>query len=206
MVKNQDVASTHEEASASELETTKEDKPEKGGKKANAEKTAIQSGEPEDTPTTERQSKLEGKAKVKAQKPAMVMPRKPSSEPTNSRKVVAETQEDITEIDETCVSIVDHTLEEPSPKRPTKNTSRPAVASQRKQTTVARRRAGSASDTERAGSDPALRRKLGDMTKKFENVDLKYRNLREVGVVEANANMEALRKQCDAATSGMSYH
>lgn len=59
-----------------------------------------------------------------------------------------------------------------------------------------RRRAGSASDTERG--DPNLRRKLGDMTRKFENVDLKYRNLKEVGVNEANANMEKLRKQCDA--------
>jgi len=58
-----------------------------------------------------------------------------------------------------------------------------------------RRRAGSASDTERG--DPSLRRKLGDMTRKFENVDLKYRNLKEVGINEANANMEKLRKQCD---------
>ncbi|KAK5047317.1 hypothetical protein LTR84_006839 [Exophiala bonariae] len=59
-----------------------------------------------------------------------------------------------------------------------------------------RRRAGSASDTERG--DPNLRRKLGDITRKFENVDLKYRTLKEVGVNEANANMEKLRKQCDA--------
>lgn len=59
-----------------------------------------------------------------------------------------------------------------------------------------RRRAGSASDTERG--DPNLRRKLGDITRKFENVDLKYRNLKEVGINEANTNMEKLRKQCDA--------
>lgn len=58
-----------------------------------------------------------------------------------------------------------------------------------------RRRAGSASDAERG--DPNLRRKLGDITRKFENVDLKYRNLKEVGIHEANANMEKLRKQCD---------
>ncbi len=61
-----------------------------------------------------------------------------------------------------------------------------------------RRRAGSASDTERG--DPNLRRKLGDITRRFENVDLKYRNLKEVGVNEANANMDKLRKQCDATT------
>jgi hypothetical protein len=61
-----------------------------------------------------------------------------------------------------------------------------------------RRRAGSASDTERG--DPNLRRKLGDVTRKFENIDLKYRNLKEVGIGEANANMEKLRKQCEATT------
>lgn len=61
-----------------------------------------------------------------------------------------------------------------------------------------RRRAGSASDTERG--DPNLRRKLGDVSRKYENIDMKYRNLKDVGVNEANANMEKLRKQCDATT------
>ena len=67
-----------------------------------------------------------------------------------------------------------------------------------------RYRAGSASDTERNGVDPQLRRKLGDVTRKFESIELKYRNLRETGVVEANANVERLRKQCEATTAGMS--
>ena len=58
------------------------------------------------------------------------------------------------------------------------------------------RRAGSASDTERGG-DPAIRRKLGDLTQKFESLDLKYRHLREVGVKEAEANFEKLRKQSE---------
>ncbi|EHY59039.1 hypothetical protein ABEF92_003746 [Exophiala dermatitidis] len=64
---------------------------------------------------------------------------------------------------------------------------------------AAQRRAGSASDTDNRGGDPSLRRKLGDITRKFENVDLKYRNLKEVGIHEASTNMEKLRKQCDAA-------
>lgn len=42
------------------------------------------------------------------------------------------------------------------------------------------------------------------MTRKFENVDLKYRNLKEVGIVEANANMEKVRKQCEATTAASS--
>jgi Chromosome segregation protein Csm1/Pcs1 len=69
-----------------------------------------------------------------------------------------------------------------------------------RQDSTLRRRAGSASDTERGG-DPNLRRKLGDVTRKFENIDLKYRNLKEVGISEANVNMEKLRKQCEATTA-----
>ncbi|KAF2138062.1 uncharacterized protein K452DRAFT_353292 [Aplosporella prunicola CBS 121167] len=50
----------------------------------------------------------------------------------------------------------------------------------------------------RGGSnDPALRRKLGDMTKKFENMDVKYRNLREVG----QSSDERARAQNDLIAS-----
>ncbi|EXJ80830.1 hypothetical protein A1O3_07114 [Capronia epimyces CBS 606.96] len=70
-------------------------------------------------------------------------------------------------------------------------------ASRTRQESGYRRRAESASDAERG--DPNLRRKLGDITRKLENVDLKYRNLKDVGINEANANMEKVRKQCDAA-------
>ena len=66
-----------------------------------------------------------------------------------------------------------------------------------------RRRAGSASDSERYGGEPQLRRKLGDMTRKYENVDSKYRSLREVGIAQADANVERLKKQCEATTAGM---
>jgi len=65
-----------------------------------------------------------------------------------------------------------------------------------------RKRAGSASDTERG--DHHLRRKLGDVTRQFENVNLKYRNLKEIGINEANANMEKLRKQCEMTTAASS--
>ncbi|EED18282.1 chromosome segregation protein (Pcs1), putative [Talaromyces stipitatus ATCC 10500] len=58
-----------------------------------------------------------------------------------------------------------------------------------------------ADTVEKASSDPDLRRKLGDMTKKYETLELKYRNLREIGIVEANANFEKIRKQCESATN-----
>ncbi|KAJ5631569.1 Chromosome segregation protein (Pcs1) [Penicillium longicatenatum] len=51
------------------------------------------------------------------------------------------------------------------------------------------------------GGEPELRRKIGDLTKKQEALESKYRNLREIGVVEANTNMEKLRKQCETVTT-----
>ena len=67
--------------------------------------------------------------------------------------------------------------------------------SQRRQPLPPRRRANSASDTDH---DPTTRRKLGEMTLKFESLDLKYRNLREVGIKQAESNFEKLRLQSDA--------
>lgn len=81
------------------------------------------------------------------------------------------------------------------PVQISRQTSIVRTASRRPQDATYRRRAGSASDTERG--DPNLRRKLGDITLKFENIDLKYRNLKEVGVHEATANAEKMRKQCE---------
>ncbi|KAJ5964582.1 uncharacterized protein N7479_004458 [Penicillium vulpinum] len=50
------------------------------------------------------------------------------------------------------------------------------------------------------GGDPELRRRLGELTKKHDALESKYRNLREIGIVEANTNMEKLRKQSETVT------
>ncbi|KAK4210429.1 chromosome segregation protein Csm1/Pcs1-domain-containing protein [Rhypophila decipiens] len=55
---------------------------------------------------------------------------------------------------------------------------------------------GSASPS-KTSSDPALRRRLGEMTQKYENLEQKYHNLREIAVKEAESNFEKLRKQTD---------
>jgi hypothetical protein len=57
-------------------------------------------------------------------------------------------------------------------------------------------------ETEQSG-DPELRRRLGELNKKYDALEVKYRNLREIGIVEANANMDKLRKQSEAVTTGM---
>lgn len=64
-------------------------------------------------------------------------------------------------------------------------------------------RAGSGPDTER--NDPSLRRKLGEMTKKYENMQLKYKELREVGVKEYEKNYEKIRKNSEEKARGESF-
>ncbi|WPG99397.1 Hypothetical protein R9X50_00221100 [Acrodontium crateriforme] len=61
----------------------------------------------------------------------------------------------------------------------------------------ARERSGSASATERRGGDPEMRRKLNEMTKKYENVNLKYQNLQEIGKSNADTNFEKLKRASD---------
>lgn len=80
-------------------------------------------------------------------------------------------------------------------------TSVPLAVPESRQNSTQRRRAGSASDTER--NEPAVRRRLGEMTKKLENLDLKYRNIREVGIKEAEHNFERLKKQSEESKKGM---
>ncbi|OQD80458.1 hypothetical protein PENANT_c035G08236 [Penicillium antarcticum] len=49
--------------------------------------------------------------------------------------------------------------------------------------------------------DPELRRRLGELNKKHDALEAKYRNLREIGIVEANANMDKLRRQSEIITT-----
>jgi len=122
--------------------------------------------------------------------------RQPSAEIKQRNDIIQETQGSAVDMDD----YGDEDVEEPTPKPIRRYTSVPRAASQTRQTSVPRRRAGSASDTER--NDPAIRRKLGEMTKKLENLDLKYRNIREVGIKEAEHNFEKLKKQSEESKKG----
>ncbi|KAI8630586.1 hypothetical protein F5Y19DRAFT_51264 [Xylariaceae sp. FL1651] len=57
----------------------------------------------------------------------------------------------------------------------------------------ASRRPVSASDSEL--HDPSLRRRIGELTRKYESLEAKYRDLREIGVKEAERNFDRLKKQ-----------
>ncbi|KAL3418348.1 chromosome segregation protein [Phlyctema vagabunda] len=83
---------------------------------------------------------------------------------------------------------MDSTIPEPAPleRNRSKSQTRPAPSN---------RRVGTSSDNER--SDPALRRRLGDMTKKLEALETKYKDLRELGVKDAEKVFDKLKKQVD---------
>ncbi|KAH8586830.1 chromosome segregation protein Csm1/Pcs1-domain-containing protein [Bisporella sp. PMI_857] len=114
-------------------------------------------------------------------------------EPT-PEKVIQETQvpaQDEMEVDDGG----DEEVIEETVSRVASNVRRPRSDSMARQAVPIHRRAGSGSDTER--SDPALRRKLGDMTNKFEALNIKYQDLREIGLKEAERNFERLKKQSE---------
>ena len=116
----------------------------------------------------------------------------PKSAPASMDKslVVLETQVPRVELEST---MEEEEIEKPIPKPV--HASRPREPFHPRQPSLQRRRAGSTSDTER--SDPALRRKLGDMTKKHDSLSVKYQDLREIGLKEAERNFERYRKQTE---------
>ncbi len=121
------------------------------------------------------------------------VPQEPSPE-----KVIMETQ---TQIQQMEVDDADEEIEETISKV-AHNVTRPRSQSRPRQQSAHRRRAGSASDTER--NDPALRRKLGEVTKKYENLQLKYSDLREIGLKEAERNCERIKKNSEEKTKSKS--
>ena len=68
--------------------------------------------------------------------------------------------------------------------------------------TIARHMNGNVSDNEGVSGEPALRRKLGDTRRKLESLESKYKDLKEIGVKEAEANYERLKKQADVNANG----
>lgn len=85
----------------------------------------------------------------------------------------------------------------------TKNAKSRVAAMRNSQDLSLRKRKSSV--TAEQGGDPELRRRIGDLTRKNDTLESKYRDLREIGVEEAKANMDKLRKQCESITIGMSF-
>lgn len=52
------------------------------------------------------------------------------------------------------------------------------------------------------GDDVSIRRKLGDLSKRYESLETRHKDLRDVGVKEAERNYERLKKQSEENSAG----
>jgi len=109
-------------------------------------------------------------------------------------KIIPESQAPVMDVDNDADEEIEQTATKFAPHVRSRSDSRA------RQPSVQRRRAGSASDTERERGDPVMRRKLGDMTKKYENLHIKYQDLKEIGLKESERNFERLKKQTEEKT------
>jgi hypothetical protein len=141
-------------------------------------------------PATKKAASRRGVTKTKA--PA----KRPVPMEKQIEKVVFESQVPEMEIENTRG---EEEIEKPISK-PVHTVARSRERSHHRQPSQHRRRAGSTSDTERC--DPVLRRKLGDMTKKYESLNVKYQDLREIGLKEAERNFDRLKKQSEERIAG----
>lgn len=154
---------------------------------------------------TPRPIKRESKFR-KEEKPVQKKRRREEETEDEAANEIPETQVAVEAEEQLEQSIEEEVIEEfeaePTPKPVVVR--RPSVVRKQKspvhQTSIQLRhtRGGSFSDTERI--DPAGRRRIGDLQAKLDKLELKYHKLREVGVDEAHANYEKLRKQSEKSS------
>ena len=153
----------------------------------------------EESSAVAKTSKTKTKASSVASK-AAARKRNPAPEKEHLEEVIPETQQVPMDVDQSLASDERNKGTKPTAQVVAKRASRkPAEPNE-----MARKRAGSISDMEKGGSDPATRRRLGELTKKMENLDMKYKTLREVGIKEAEANFEKLKKHSEERSKGRS--
>ncbi|RDW67171.1 putative chromosome segregation protein (Pcs1) [Aspergillus mulundensis] len=164
----------------------------RGKKKTAAQKHIETDGEFQYTPTGARQQKV------------IEEPEKPA-EPTGRkrRKSATTASEETPEVQPTAQEVVEETiLQEEAPEFMSVSPAKRRQSSSRPfQSSPAKRKSGSGDER---GSEPELRRRLGDLTKKYDTLENRYRTLKEIGIVEANANMEKLKKQCESMANASS--
>lgn len=171
----------------------------RGRGKASGASKIMTDGEFKYTPKTSRQVKSPAKSKDQS----APTPKERRKAETKADNVIPETQRAAPEVDET---ILEDELVAPQSvlASPTKSGSNRLASLRALQGFPSKRKLGDASEAEKPNGEPELRRKLGDLTKRYDALESKYRDLKEIGIVEANANMDKLRKQCEAITAGTS--
>lgn len=179
----------------------------RGRRKASSGKQVTVDGEFEYTPAGTRQVKLPDPRKETEEKPKRS--RRAPAKTVQEVPVAAEV-EAAPEIVETMIEEEEEEEEEEEDHVPPPRRSVSASPTKRRQSmqrppsysSPLKRKVGT--DEERSNGDPELRRRLGDLTKKLDALENRYRTLKEIGVVEANTNVDKLRKQCEAISTGMS--
>ncbi|KAJ6106966.1 hypothetical protein N7512_010483 [Penicillium capsulatum] len=144
-------------------------------------------GEFEYTPTSARQATAEGASEDDAEP----SPRPRAAQRRNHEAEVAESQhiEPAAEVEES-IFPDDHSGTRHTLASALKNArSRLSVLRNSQDPSPRKRKSGVETDQ---GGDPELRRRIGDITKKHDALESKYRSLREIGIVEANTNMDKL--------------
>lgn len=157
-------------------------------------------GEFEFTPTTNRQTKSTNTRPVGWPKKSSSSKRQQSTEPQEQERVIPETQVPM-DAEPSDLPENDPDDDDAVPQSVFRRTNN-ARNNLQPRPLVRKGRTGNASDTEKAGIDPNVRRKLGEITKKLESLELKYNNLKELGAVEAKAKFQELEASTQARAKG----
>lgn len=171
----------------------------RGGRATSAAKQVLKDGEFEYTPTGAKKPTLQNQ-------PAEEPEASPQPRAVQRRHVTDGAADESDEESDEEPAIEESILPEEAPaaraaQSSTARNARARLSSMRNTQEPSPRKRKSGSDADQ-GNEPELRRKVGDLTKKNEALESKLRNLREIGIVEANTNMEKLRKQVDTVSSG----
>lgn len=169
----------------------------RGRKKVSTEKQTKVDGEFEYTPSPRKPNSPE-KPKGKAEQPAK-----------RGRSAASEADDTVPESENPAPDVIDESIlpdELAAPRSVSVSPSKaafPRQPSHRASQSFSPIKRKVLGEDGKTNQEPELRRKLGDLTRKHEALENRYRNLREIGIVEANSNAEKLRKQCDSMATGM---
>lgn len=189
-------------ASFDELVTTKEPVPKRGRPAKKQQEPVIQEtravendGEFEYTPTAVRQ-KNPLKKPVKQATAGM---RDPSTDPPYASKVIPETQATPIDLDSS-----NPDLREIVPDSVLQNSSTKGAGPRYHKTFLSTKRTdGTSVDKEKTQEDTVTRREY-EAAKKYEDLELRYKALKEVGIKEAQVNFDRLKEQIELKNKCMS--
>ena len=161
-------------------------------------------GEFEYTPTIARQTKRLKKGSAEQAPATETNERPPSAESQSHDKVIPETQIPM-EIETSEYPKDGEEEEDALPQSVLRQSHNARSAGLPRQAPVARKGASNLSDTERASNDPATRRKLGEITRRFDNMELKYKSLKDTVAREAEVNTQKFETKLQAKSKGDIY-